>query len=368
MTKRDKFLEYVRNGGDVFCSPQIGGGAGFDTRLAGKEWVSETNLNDTMTVIAQFDIIPLLNVGLCDLGECNPALAWKEKVDKDKDRITREYFLNTPKGVLSKKSVEEKYSSAFNLKYPVENISDLDIFEYYLDVALDSDFSRAELFTREICSFVAGRAAVSIQWPVQPYELLCFPDTVHTVLLASDCPEKFLKLMDKILVLDEKLMAAVAKGGADFIFLGGPGVEMLSPQYYQRYIIPYSQQVSETAHRLGLMVYAHICSPIEPFLSMGFYNQMGIDLFETLSPPPVGNVQSLKDALEKIDRQICTRGNLGLDALINDSPEIIREKTLRIIEETKGRKHIIAASDYLVSQVPAENIIAMADAVRGKLL
>ena len=98
MTKRDKFLGYVRNGGDIFCSPQIGGGAGFDTRLAGKEWVSGTNLSDTMTVIEQFDILPLLNVGLCDLGECNPALAWKEKVTKDKDRITREYFLNMPKG------------------------------------------------------------------------------------------------------------------------------------------------------------------------------------------------------------------------------------------------------------------------------
>lgn len=56
----------------------------------------------------------------------------------------------------------------------------------------------------------------------------------------------------------------------------------------------------------------HICSPFEPFLTMGFYNEIAIDLFETLSPPSVGNVNTLKDALMKLDPVICTSGTSSL--------------------------------------------------------
>jgi uroporphyrinogen-III decarboxylase len=113
-----------------------------------------------------------------------------------------------------------------------------------------------------------------------------------------------------------------------------------------------------------LLVYSHICSPIEPFLSMGFYNEMGIDLFETLSPPPVGNVHSLEDALMKLSPDICTRGNIGLDVLLNGSKSEIEEITNKILEETKNRKHIVAASDYLFYDIPAENLEAMVNVVK----
>jgi uroporphyrinogen-III decarboxylase len=96
---------------------------------------------------------------------------------------------------------------------------------------------------------------------------------------------------------------------------------------------------------------------------MGFYNRMGIDLFETLSPPPVGNVGSLAEAMGKINPDICTRGNLGLDILLDSSPEEIETRTLEIIESTAGRKHIVAASDYLFYDVPEGNIRKMAEVV-----
>lgn len=120
------------------------------------------------------------------------------------------------------------------------------------------------------------------------------------------------------------------------------------------------------AHENGLFVYTHICSPIEPMLTMGFYNQMGIDLFETLSEAPVGNVKSLADAFSKLDPSICTRGNIGLDRMLQDTPAEIRAQSLRILEtaEKMGRKHILAASDYLFYHTPEENVHAMCDAVR----
>ncbi len=42
MNPRERFINYVKQGGEEpFVSLQIGGGAGFDCKLAGKEWLSE---------------------------------------------------------------------------------------------------------------------------------------------------------------------------------------------------------------------------------------------------------------------------------------------------------------------------------------
>lgn len=364
MNKRETFIEYVKHGGAPICSPQIGAGAGFDAKVVGKDWLSKVTLEDTLDAVTRFDIVPLINVGLCDLGECNPALVWREvSMVETEDTIIREHVLHTPKGTLSRKYVEQKLQGITCVKYPVSSLEDLDVLEYYIDAAVESDFSFVTDYTRGVVETVAGRGALSVQWPVQPYEMLCFPNTVDTLMLAYDCPEKFLRLMDRILLLDDMIMVAVASGGADFVFLGGPGAEMASPRIYEDFILPYSAQASAMAHKHGLLVYSHICSPIEPFLSMGFYNRMGLDLFETLSPPPVGNVELLSDALEKLDPGICTRGNLGLDILLEACPETVKEKTLEILDETAGRKHMVAASDYLFYEVPEENIHAMATTV-----
>lgn len=364
MNKREVFNDYVKNGGEKFCSPQIGAGAGFDTKFAGKEWICETTFEDTISTVESFDIVPLLNTG-CSFEACIPEIVWETTLhEKGETRIKTEQKLVTPAGTLSRSIYEDVRSGGGMLKYPVTGEDDLSVLEYYLDAAINADYSKVTEEIAENVKMINGRAALDVQWPVQPYELLCFPNTVDTVLLAADCPERFLKLMDKIVMLDEKLMKAVAKGGADFIFLGGPGSEMLSPRYYEDFIIPYSQTVTSIAHACGLMVYSHICSPIEPFLTMGFYNRMGIDLFETISPPPVGNVKSVKDALEKIDSRICTRGNVGLDVLLNSSKEEVKEKVFEILEQSRGRKHIVAASDYLFYNIPVENVHAMACAIK----
>jgi hypothetical protein len=365
VNRRQQFLDYVRNGGGPVCSPQIGAGAGFDTKLAGKTDVFQTTMEDTIAAVERFDILPLINGGMPDFAAGNPALAWRhvsDEVDAE-GRIHTTMALDTPHGEFISHSVRDA-QGGYRDKAPVTGVDDLDKLEWYIDAAIDSDFTPAAQHVERLVNLVGDRGAIDIQWAVQPYELLGFPSTVDTALIANDAPERMKSLMDKILILDDKLLQATAKGGADFIFLGGPGAEMISPRYYRDFIVPYSREATTMARSHGLMVYSHICSPIEPFLTMGFYNQMGIDLFETLSPPPVGNVKSMADAMEKLDPAICTRGNIGLDVLLQAGPETIKEQAFEIMEATKGRKHMVAASDYLFYDVPEENVHAMAEAVR----
>ncbi len=370
MTNREKFKNYVKNGGkDYICSPQIGAGAGFDTRLAGKTWMTSTTMEDTMNACRQFDMLPLYNMGLPDIAQLVPSVQVTGEMTVTEEGKRRNYSntFKTPIGELYSRMIDEEFKGACPVEFYVKEEEDLDILEYYLDALLEvKDFSLIENGVRGCRSFVGEDEAMDIQWAMQPYELLGFPSTMDTAILASVAEEQCRRLMDKILALDEHLINAAAKGGTDFVFLGGPGSEMISPKYYENFLVPYSKQVTDMVHKAGLLVYTHICSPIEPMLTNGYYNQMGIDLFETLSEAPVGNVKSIDDAFSKLSPEICTRGNIGLDALLNETPEQIYERAWKILDAAKkmGRKHILAASDYMFYDTKTENVHAMCKAVR----
>ena len=53
---------------------------------------------------------------------------------------------------------------------------------------------------------------------------------------------------------------------------------------------------------------------------------------------------------------VCTRGNIGLDILLNGSLEEIEKATIDVLEATRGSKHMVAASDYLFYDIPLENV------------
>lgn len=369
MTNRERFINYIKTGeGKFICSPQIGAGAGFDTKLAGKTWFSQTTYEDTKHACEQFDMIPLYNFGLPDLTSLTPDIHWEGQpvqISETGRRTYRSDFV-TPIGRLYNTTIEDELKGSCPTKYLITEEDELDVLEYYLDRLLEvKDFSSITTHIAHVRNIV-GDNALDIQWAMQPYELLCFPSTMDTALLAIDCRERFYDLMDKILQLDEKLIGAVAAGGADFVFLGGPGSEMVSPKYYEDFLVPYSKQVTDMVHKAGMLVYTHMCSPIEPMLTKGYHNQMGIDLFETLSEAPVGNVKSIEDAFSKLDPSICTRGNIGLDRLLNCTPEEIYEQSWNILETARrmGRKHILAASDYLFYETKEENVHAMCRATR----
>ena len=365
MNARERFVTYVQKGGTPFASPQIGAGAGFDAKMTGKRWLGEVTLDDTLEVCQRFDMVPLLNTGPVGYEQGDNRLAWHTETLQNTDtRRTYRSTLDSPYGVMERITVEEPMKGSFMTKYPVQNKEDLDIQEWYFETLLESDFTYQTEHLARLVERIDGRAALSVQWGMQPYELLSFSTIIDAVFLCNDYPEQYLRMMEMMVVLDRKFFDCCAQAGVDFVLMGGPAAETLSPNIYHQYLIPYSKRVTDMAHDKGLLVYSHVCSPVEPFLTMGFFGQMGIDLFETLSPPPVGNLISLTDAFTKLPESMCTRGNIGLDVLLQETPEQIYKRSMAIMKESQGRKHILAASDYMFYGVPEENVRAMCDAAR----
>lgn len=358
MNARERFIDCVQNGTPKpFVSLQIGAGAGFDCKLAGKEWISEGTFEDTVRAYEMVGCEPLFNIGLPELGPIVASLHWRQKHENsDTFRITHRY-LDTPFGQISFQLNEQKTHGVTPVKYPLTANSPhvFDIVNYYAEQHAQAVDKLPDLLT-PLLDQAHTYGPVSVQWNVQPFELLCLMSVDQLVLLVMMEPQAYRQCCDLIRDVNIELAKAVFACGADFIFLGAPGAEMLSPQIYENFIVPDSQRITEVVHQVNGLIYSHICSPVEPFLSMGYYNRMGIDLFETLSPPPVGNVPSLKKARQGLDQNICTRGNIGLDLLLNGTQAEIEQATLEVIEATKGSKHMIAASDYLFYDIPLENV------------
>lgn len=258
MTNRERLINYVKHGGKEFiCSPQIGAGAGFDTKVVGKTWFSQTTFEDTKSACEKFDMVPLYNFGLPDLVEMTSDIKRVPKPVRENEQGRRFYETEfiTPKGSLNSIVIEDELKGCCQTKYYVTEEEELDIVEYFLDSVLEvTDYSFVTEKIKEYRRIIGEDTALDIQWQMQPYELFCFPDTMNTAIFALECPEIFHRLMDKILALDEKIIKAVAKGGADFVFLGGPGSEMISPKYYEDFIVPYSKQATDMVHKENMLV------------------------------------------------------------------------------------------------------------------
>lgn len=365
MNARHKFIKYVKRGGrQPLVSLQIGAGAGFDCKLAGKEWLTKGTLDDTIRAYEIVECDVLINLGLPEFGGYLPELKWRDTFESHDPVWKIHRWLDTPYGPLHWKIHEQKILGCTPVRYPFKIGDNLDSVIWYIE-----QYHKVIPYIADALEPTIRKAhrhgAVSIQWALQPLELFGLAAMDEIVLMAMMDADRYRSICDLIREVNLELIPEVLACGADFLFLGGQGAEIISPYFYEHYIIPDSQILTAKIHKHGGLVYSHICSPIEPFLTNGYYNQMGIDLFETLSPPPVGNVKDLAYARRILKPDICTRGNIGLDVLVKGSTADVERETIRVIEATTGYKHIVAASDYLFYDVPLENVKTVVKTVRN---
>ncbi len=358
MNTKQRFIDVVKNGTDrPYVSLQIGAGAGFDCKLAGKEWISEGTVEDTVRAYEMVGCDPLINIALPDIGRIVPSLKWQTRTQNLPERRVTDKSLQTPFGDIYWQLLEQPRHGITPKVYPLTSESEhfFDIVSWYAEQTAKAKDRIGELINPVVEKYGTS-GPIDIQWNIQPFELLGLASVQDLAIKAMTEPQEYTKVCDLIAEVNISLIEEVFKAGADFVFLGGPGAEMLSPKLYEDFLVPDSRKITSAVHNAGGLVYTHICSPIEPFLSSGFYNRMGIDLFETLSPPPVGNVENLKNARKICSPDMCTRGNIGLDVLLNGTEKEIEQAVVNVIESTKGTKHIIAASDYLFYDIPVENV------------
>lgn len=138
---------------------------------------------------------------------------------------------------------------------------------------------------------------------------------------------------------------------------------LMPPDLWRRFYKPYLKKLIEQARSYGCVTAAHSCGSIRSIIPDLL--EIGVDAINPIQIN-AGNMDP-QELIEEFGADAVFFG--GIDEnhiLLNCTPEQVREETRRIID-ILGRfgKYIAAPShDYLLPEVPADNIAAMYDEVK----
>ena len=150
--------------------------------------------------------------------------------------------------------------------------------------------------------------------------------------------------------------------GADGIEVGGNlAGSAVGPGFFKQYVLDYERRLLEEIHRAGVFAGYHNCGDAAQVMHL--YNEMEIDYWGYLTPPPFGDVD-LEEALRVMRPDMVLRGNIDQVAFLpNATPEEIKGRVRDLLLKVKPRGNwILSTTDFWIDSVPDENIHALVEA------
>ncbi|MBM3887804.1 MAG: hypothetical protein FJ388_01625 [Verrucomicrobia bacterium] len=148
--------------------------------------------------------------------------------------------------------------------------------------------------------------------------------------------------------------------GNDFGSQMGP---LLSPQAFERFMLPHLKRLIQLGHDYRLKVQLHCCGGFAPLIPMMI--EAGLDALHAVQPSCLGmDLAALK---AQFGRKIVFNGAIDSHhVLITGTPASVREQTREVLRiMMPGGGYVAGAShDYILEETPVENLVAMSDAVR----
>jgi uroporphyrinogen-III decarboxylase len=128
-------------------------------------------------------------------------------------------------------------------------------------------------------------------------------------------------------------------------------------------VLEYENRVARDIRQAGAFTIYHNCGDAAKIMHL--YNQLEIDVWGYLTPPPFGDVD-LDEALRVVRPDLVLRGNIDqVEFLVKASPEEVRAKVKDLLEKVKPRGNwILSTTDFLLGGVPYANVDAFAQAGR----
>ena len=160
------------------------------------------------------------------------------------------------------------------------------------------------------------------------------------------------------------VMAVAVEEGIDFMSDSSYGLEMTSPALFAAMDVPYIRAFSSWTREHGSLFWYHNCGFTRKLITDGTFNTLGVDVLETIAPPPEGD-NDLAVARRALDPRICSKGNLNLTLLRDGRPDQISEAVAAIGRAVQGTAHIISTADAVLPGTPPENFLAFITAARA---
>jgi hypothetical protein len=165
---------------------------------------------------------------------------------------------------------------------------------------------------------------------------------------------------------NQGVMRKALEAGAEMIFDAWYNCSMSvgwSPAQFKELFLPYIRANVELVHSYGAIYHYYDDGKMEK--TLGMVADAGVDVIETLSPPPMGDVD-LASAKARIGDRVCLKGNVDqVNVILQGTPQQIRDAVRRTVKTGAPRGgFILSTSDSIRPETPVENVQAFFDAAR----
>jgi len=145
--------------------------------------------------------------------------------------------------------------------------------------------------------------------------------------------------------------------------LGSQNGPLLSPTFFDRFLMPHISRLIDLGHAYGLKVMLHCCGGFKPLIPALI--DAGLDGIHAVQPSCTGmDLATLK--AEFGDRLVFNGCIDSHHVLIEGTPESVREATRQVLEiMMPGGGFVAGAShDYVLPETLVANLVTMFDAIR----
>jgi len=312
--------------------------------------------------LTPFDVIEFID---------NVEMEVAEKVDSS-GTVRRLRTVRTPAGKMSEVFLTPVDLPACWEEHLVKSKADLPAFADLIERINRTLVEKVDV--RE--KIIAGFGTQAAKWPgqvplfvimgVPAFSLLSnlYMDAAVGFYLLEDHRALMERLFETEARTNAVVLECAAQAGADIVRGAINGLELFSPEIYQRYLVPQARVLYEAAHAHGMLAWVHTCGYMRKLISMGIYETMGVDVLETLSHPPLGDVDDLREARVKLGEHIATRGAVNVELFYGDNQQPLRERIKTVLDETRGYRHMIGDSNDSYPPYPRESILALVEEVQ----
>jgi hypothetical protein len=182
----------------------------------------------------------------------------------------------------------------------------------------------------------------------------------------NDFPDVFVRSMEALYEASIFVMSIAMDEGVDFMSDSSYGLEMTSPELFATMDLPYIRRFADWTHKRNGLFWYHNCGFTSQLIKEGVFNTLGADVIETIAPPPEGD-NDLAESRSRVDREICTKGNLNLRVLRDGTPAEITKQAAKIVADVKGYAHIFSTADGVLQGTKPENFVEFIRATKSAL-
>jgi len=246
--------------------------------------------------------------------------------------------------------------------YDAENVAEIEAFHWPDPKYISITETLAEIDK----TVEAGKAVLSGAWCCFFHNTADFFDMENFFMKMYDYPEVvesvIRHVVDFYLAVNEKLFNA-AGSKIDALFFGndfGTQLDLLiSPELFDRFILPYFRELIDQAHRYGYRVVYHCCGAIDRIISR--FIDAGVDVLHPIQA--MAKNMDAESLVKKYGDRIVFMGGVDTQRLLPFGTPGDVKTEVRRLKNIFGPNYIVSPShESILPNVPPENIIAMAEA------